>query len=157
MQSSFYSSGYLSDGSLGRSGFSDQYESPTRSQIRGNSSSFYSELEKHHDRSLQIANDRLKSQEIQHERNLESLRSQIVSLKQQLEHNEKSSSRELTRTEEDYTYRINILSREADIRLRPIIAQINEYEKDIERWRWHRGRCTRRRWRWHRSRCACRW
>ena len=131
MQRSLYSSGYLSNGALGRTQ-SENY-SPTRTQSNNYSSSFMRELEKHHDRSVQIANDRLKSQEIQHERNLESLRSQISNLKQQIEHNDKSFQREDIRLEEDYNYRLNILARESDIKLRPIIAQINEYEKDIER------------------------
>jgi chromosome segregation ATPase len=132
MQRSIYSSGYLSNGNLGRS-YTSEVHSPTRSQGVGYSSSFLKELEKHHDRSLQIANDRMKSQEIQHERNIESLKSQINGLKQQLENNDKAFQREEARLEEDYNYRLNMISRESDIKLRPIIAQINEYEKDIER------------------------
>lgn len=126
-----YSSQYSPNGNLSRS-TSHNY-SPTRSQVQTYSSSFLTELEKHHERSIQIAKDRLKSQEVQHERNLESLRSQISSLKQQLEHNEKGSSREELRLEEDYNYRINMLARESDVKLRPILAQINETEKEIER------------------------
>ena len=132
MQRSLYASGYSPNGNLGRSSYPDTY-SPTRSKGQNYSSSFISELEKHHDRSLQIANDRLKSQEIQHDRNIESLRSQISSLRQQLEHNEKGAQREETRLEEDFSYRLNILSRESEAKLRPILAQINDCEKDIER------------------------
>ncbi|OMJ93133.1 hypothetical protein SteCoe_3950 [Stentor coeruleus] len=133
MQRSFYSSGYLSNGNLSRSVYNEQNSSPIRNTGLNYSSSFLRELEKHHDRSIQIANDRLKSQELQHERNLESLRAQISSLKQQLDHNDRSYQREEVRLEEDYNYRLNILSREAEIKLRPIQAQIAEYEKNIER------------------------
>jgi chromosome segregation ATPase len=127
MQRSFYSSGYLSNGNISR----ESYSSPTRSGQY--SSTFLRELEKHHDRSIQIANDRLKSQELQHERNLDNLRSQISSLKQQLEHNERSYTREEQRLEEDYNYRLNILQRESDLKTRPVLTQIAEYEKNIER------------------------
>ena len=132
MQRSQYSFSYLSNGNNLRPFTSDSY-SPQRNQNSSYSSSFIRELEKHHERSLQIANDRIKSQETQHDRNLESLKSQISSLKQQLEHNDRSFQREEVRLEEDFNYRLNILSRESDIKLRPILAQINEYEKDIER------------------------
>ena len=127
MQRSFYSSGYLSNENVSR----ESYSSPTRSGQY--SSTFLRELEKHHDRSVQIANDRLKAQEIQHERNLDNLRSQILSLKQQLEHNDRSCAREEQRHEEDYNYRVNILQRESDLKTRPVLAQIAEYEKNIER------------------------
>ena len=132
MQRSLYSSGYLSNGNLGRSSYQDSY-SPPRSSFQPYSSSFINELNKHQDRSLQIANDRLKAQEIQHGRNAESLRSQISSLRQQLEHTEKGAKREETRLEEDLNYRLNILSRESEAKLRPILAQINDCEKEIER------------------------
>ena len=128
MQRSFYSSGYLSNGNLSH----DSY-SPTRTSPGQYSSTFLRELEKHHDRSVQIANDRFKSQSLQHERNLENLRGQIAGLKQQLEHNERSSTREECRLEEDHNYRLNILQRETELNLRPVQAQIAEYEKNIER------------------------
>lgn len=128
MQRSFYSSGYLSNGNISHESYS-----PTRTSPGGYSSTFLRELEKHHDRSVQIANDRFKSQSLQHERNLENLRSQISSLRQQLEHNERSYNREECRLEEDHNYRLNILQRETELNARPVLAQIAEFEKNIER------------------------
>ena len=127
MQRSLYSSGYLANENLSRA----TYLSPSRSGQY--SSNFLRELEKHHDRSAQIADDRLRAQEVQHERNLDNLRNQILGLKQQLELNDRTGLREAQRLEEDYNYRLNILQRESDLRTRPVLVQIAEYERNVER------------------------
>ena len=69
MQRSQYSFSYLSNGNNLRPFTSDSY-SPQRNQNSSYSSSFIRELEKHHERSLQIANDRIKTakQEIKTEK-----------------------------------------------------------------------------------------
>ena len=124
MQRSLYLTGYLNNENLN----SESFYSPNRSGMK--SYNFLRELEKHHDRSVQIADDRFKAQEIQHERNLENLRNQVLGSKQQLELNDRTGTREEQRLEEDYKYRLNLLQRECDLRTRPVLAQIAEYEKN---------------------------